>query len=315
MNGDAAYTDINSAKASMDHVYDEADPRAYFRELEPLEYAVPGGAKPFFQKIISYLQRYSDETVNILDLGCSYGVNAALLKHDLSMDDLYRNWSQPSLQDATPEEVVAHDRRFFASFDDTDDIRVVGLDPARNAVTYGELSGLLDAGFPLDLETQQLPHHAIEDLGPVELVISTGCVGYVTETSFRRLMPAVSQGAQPWLANFVLRMFPFETIELTLADRDYVTEKLEGRTFKQRRFVSAEEQAEVVARLQSQGLDPAGKEADGYLHAELFLSRPRADALKMPIEALFAEAGFVEARARPVPDVPVPDTGKRVEIR
>jgi hypothetical protein len=30
----------------------------------------------------------------VLDLGCSYGVNAALLKHDLSMRELYERWGQ-----------------------------------------------------------------------------------------------------------------------------------------------------------------------------------------------------------------------------
>jgi len=89
--GDVAFEEINEAKANMDSIYDQSDPRAYFRELEKLDYAIPNAAKPIFQKLITHRRRGQDDTVHVLDLGCSYGVNAALLKHDLSMDDLYQH--------------------------------------------------------------------------------------------------------------------------------------------------------------------------------------------------------------------------------
>ena len=89
MLDDNTFEDINEAKANMDHIYDQADPRAYFRELKKLGYAIPGVAKPIFQQLIAHLQDRQERAVRVLDLGCSYGVNAALLKHDLSMPDLY----------------------------------------------------------------------------------------------------------------------------------------------------------------------------------------------------------------------------------
>ena len=80
--GNALFGEINKAKADMGHIYNEPNPRAYFRELRELDYAIPGVAKPIFQKLIHHLQKNRDDTVRVLDLGCSYGVNAALLKHD-----------------------------------------------------------------------------------------------------------------------------------------------------------------------------------------------------------------------------------------
>jgi len=97
MSGDTASDDANEAKANMDHIYDQPDPRAYFRELRKLSYAIPGVAKPIFQKLISRLRRQRNDTVHVLDLGCSYGVNAALLKHDLSMPDLYDHWGEDDI--------------------------------------------------------------------------------------------------------------------------------------------------------------------------------------------------------------------------
>jgi hypothetical protein len=286
MTDDADFEEINEAKANMDHIYNQSDPRAYFRELKKLGYAIPGIAKPIFQKLICHLQRRRDDTVHLLDLGCSYGVNAALLKHDLSMEELFEHWGQKKLADAAPEEVVAYDQHFFADIDEPEDIEVIGLDLAENAIAFAEEVGLLDEGLAVDLETEPLSALAKEELAPVDLVMSTGCVGYVTEKSFDRLLPAVTRGRPPWMANFVLRLFPFDAIEETLNDWDYVTEKLEGQTFFQRRFASTDEQEQVLEQLRDRGIDPAGKEAEGHLLAEFYLSRPTKDAAEVPIERL-----------------------------
>ena len=287
MIDDPAFDEINDAKANMDHIYDQADPRAYFRELKSVGYAIPGAAQPIFQKLISHLRKNENGTVCVLDLGCSYGVNAALLKHDLSISDLYDHWGQEKLVDATPEEVVENDKRFFANLDEAADIEVIGLDVAENAVAFAEQAGLLDEGISINLESEPLPESAKDELAPVDLVTSTGCVGYVTEKSFNQLLPAVMRGQLPWFANFVLRMFPFDAIEETLKERGYVTEKLEGQTFVQREFASTEEQAQVLAQLRDQGIDPTGKEMGGQLLAEFYLSRPEKDAARLPIERLF----------------------------
>ena len=53
MMGDAVFEEINEAKANLDRIYNQPDPRAYFRELNKLGYAIPGAAKPIFQKLIS----------------------------------------------------------------------------------------------------------------------------------------------------------------------------------------------------------------------------------------------------------------------
>ncbi len=288
MSSDTVFEVINEAKVNMDQIYDQPDPRAYFRELEKLGYTIPGVAKPIFQKLISHLRRRQNGSVHLLDLGCSYGINAALLKHDLSMPELYEHWGQEALLEATPGEVVAQDREFFDNLDEQEDISVTGLDQAESAVAFALDAGLLDEGLAVNLETEALPEAAIENLTQVDLVTSTGCVGYVTEKSFERLLPAMTQGRSPWIGNFVLRMFPFESIEETLKDWGYVTEKLEGRTFVQRRFAAADEQEEVLEQLRERGVDPTGKESEGYLLAEFYLSRPAHDVAEAPIERLLA---------------------------
>ena len=288
MSVNTAFEESNEAKADMDYIYDQPDPRAYFHQLQKLDYAIPGIAKPIFQKLISHLQRQRSHAVHVLDLGCSYGVNAALLKHDLSMPELYEHWGQKELVEATPEEVVACGQRFFDNLGKHPDISVTGLDQAESAVAFAKEAGLLDEGLAVNLETESLPEAAKANLAQVDLMISTGCIGYLTEKSFERLLPAVTQGQSPWIGNFVLRMFPFDSIEETLQDWGYMTEKLEGLTFVQRHFASAEEQDQVLEQLRKRGIDSAGKETEVHLLAEFYLSRPATEVAEAPIGELLA---------------------------
>lgn len=279
--------EINSVKANMEHIYGQPDPRAYFRELQKVDYQIPDRAKPVFQALIDRLESRKGGPVRALDIGCSYGVNAALLKHDLDMADLYARWTDPILDKASPKQVIDSDRRFFEALPVANRAAMVGLDPSEPAISYAEDTGLLEHGLALNLEDDALPDAAADALAPVDLVMSTGCVGYVTEASFDRLMPAVTRGRSPWLANFVLRMFPFDPIEQSLESRGYVTEKLDGESFVQRVFMSEGEQAGVIDALEAQDIDPAGKEAEGTLIAEFYLSRPEAEA-DLPLAKLLS---------------------------
>ena len=287
MSDTAEFEDLNEVKENMDYIYNQPDPRAYFRELNKLDYEIPDNAKPIFQKLIGHLRQHRDDTIHVLDLGCSYGVNAAILKHDLSMEDLYEHWAQSKMVGATSEEVVAYDQKFYAGTDNSEDIEVTGLDQAENAIAFAVESGLLDTGLVANLETEPLTQLAEQTLAQVDLVTSTGCVGYMTEKSFDRILPAVSEGQMPWIANFVLRLFPFDAIEESLDKWGYVTEKLEGETFFQRQFASDDEQDQVLGHLHDQGVDPSGKEAEGHFLAEFYLSRPKGEVIDLPITRLF----------------------------
>ena len=289
MDSGTDFSGINEAKIDMGSIYDRPDPRAYFNALQELDYNIPANAKPLFQKLISRLRHQrGQEEVCVLDLGCSYGVNAALLKHDLSMDELYDHWTQDELARVTPEEMIEMDQQFFAGMPDPENLKVIGIDQAENAVAFAEEIGLVDEGLPINLEQETLPVDARHDIVPVDLMISTGCVGYVTEKSFEQLMQPLTERQPAWIANFVLRMFPFDRIERALRRWGYRTEKLAGQYFRQRKFASAEEQEQVVEQLRSRDVDPTGLEAEGQFVAEFYLSRPEEEAREFPLRQLLA---------------------------
>ena len=63
------------------------------------------------------------------------------------------------------------------------------------AVAFGEKTGLLDAGYALNLEAGPLPASARDEFAQAALVTSTGSVGYLTEKSFDRLFAGNIPGA------------------------------------------------------------------------------------------------------------------------
>jgi hypothetical protein len=121
-------------------------------------------------------------------------------------------------------------------------------------------------------------------------------VGYISQRSFARIMEHQSRQRPPVVASLVLRMFPYDEIAAELDRYGMVTEKLEAITFVQRRFNSSDEFDSAIERLEKLGIDPAGKEADGLLHAELFVTRPRELAERAPLSEIVSVTSGADRR-------------------
>lgn len=277
-----------TGKVVLDHIYNKPDPRLYYSTLNTLDYSIPGEAAPVFRRVIAARRAEAeDPAIGIVDLGCSYGVNAAILKHGLDMGDLYDRYTGDKAAQMPREKLIAHDRDFYADHLADPMLEVTGIDIAERAVDYAVETRMLDSGIAVNLETDALPAEAAGPVGASDIVISTGCIGYVKEESLRKILDT-SNGNAPWMAHFVLRMFPYESFEDMFAELGYVTEKLPG-TFRQRRFVSAEEQQNAVDNLSGLGIDPTGLESEGWYHAEFHLSRPAAAASALPLSEFISQ--------------------------
>ncbi|MBW8486602.1 class I SAM-dependent methyltransferase [Actinomadura parmotrematis] len=262
-------------KISLDHIYTQPDPRPYFSTLRELDYRIPQLAKPYFTRLIQeHRDATRSATTTVLDVGCSYGINAALLKCDATMDDLYERYSGPVADAQSRAELLAGDRERVRADGRLRGVRFIGLDSSFQALSYGLMAGYLDAGVHADLERRDPTERERALLAEADLVVSTGCLGYVTERTVQRVVDAHGGGAdRPWMAHFVLRMFPFDPVADVLAAAGYETVLLE-RVFRQRMFAGAEEQAQVIETLSGLGVDPRGLETDGWLYARLYVSRP-----------------------------------------
>ncbi|CAJ0554825.1 Ff.00g133380.m01.CDS01 [Fusarium sp. VM40] len=276
-------------KADFTDLYNQHNPRSYFTTLQPLEYRIPQQVLP----LIRYLHHLSCQGVTssaILDVGCSYGINGALLRHHIDMDTWTAHYTCSEL---SSEEQVLADKEFFASRTQPSKPPVLGFDKADHAVRYALNVGLIDAGWAEDLENGDPSSDLCRALQDVTLVICTGAVGYLTSRTFDRIMAAIDRPIKPWVLSTVIRTSSYNKIGTVLREHGLVTEKLPGVVLRQRRFASAQEQSDAIAHVAALGLNPTA-ENKGYLCADVYISRPLAETSSPPISQLAEHLGGVQ---------------------
>jgi len=277
-----------NGKARFDHIYNQPDPRPYFQTLEQFGYEIPGHGQAMFTALVARLrEQMGHEALTVLDLCCSYGVNAALLNHELTLDSLYERYRSPALAGLSSEELAAADADFYPRRRRESPVRVVGIDTADKAVGYASRAGLLAGASHENLEQSGPSEGLRKHLAGVGLITVTGGIGYISERTFESVLSVT--GGTPWVAAFALRWVSFEPIAAVLAEHGLVTEHLTTRTFVQRRFTGEAERAYVLDELARLGIDASGKEEEGNYHADLYLARPAGQARALPLEDLVTE--------------------------
>lgn len=277
----AGESDYYQSKADFGDVYNQPDPRPYYRALGALDYEIPAHGAAVFDLLLDEMGGRAGKTV--LDVCCGYSANAALLNYRIELTDLYEHYEH--LEDAAADDVAESDRRWFAERSRPDAVSVVGLDVADNAVRYATHVGLLDQGVVADLETGQPDNETTQILAAADLVAVTGGIGYVGDKTFRTIVEA-SGDDPPWVAALCLRWVDYAPVAEALGDLGLVTERLEGYCVPQRRFAHDEERQAALSGLHLRGLDPAPELRLDAHCAELYVSRPYAAARATPITDL-----------------------------
>ncbi|UQR67852.1 class I SAM-dependent methyltransferase [Bradyrhizobium sp. C-145] len=289
------FSRINRSKAIFDDIYALDDPRAYFSVLGGLDYMIPDVAEPVVRQILAAKASATGLKPVVLDVGCSYGINAAVHRFPLTFGGLRHRYARREMRAISSATLVRLDRHFYAAWPDVGLARFIGLDVSAPAISYATNVGLLEQGIVADLEKEPLSTDSAHILRSTDVIMSTGCIGYITEKTFSKILDATDKC--PWIISFVLRMFPFESLASTFASRGLVTERLSGATFIQRRFRDAEEFEGCLASLAALGLDATGLESEGLFHADLIVTRPEADARATPLESIVTVAS---GRGRPI---------------
>ncbi|MFG3280854.1 hypothetical protein [Streptomyces sp. NPDC048111] len=268
----------------FDEVYDQPDPRAYFQALGPLEYRTPGHAQPIFRRLTTALGTGPGAAhPTVLDLCCSYGINAALLNHEVTLEELYERYTSPVARAMSTRQLMDWDREFYLSRRRTGQVPVVGLDIASRAVAYGRAVGLLADGYAENLEVDPPSPALRRAVRDVRLITLTGGAGFLSPRTLRPLLAAAH--GPVWVAAFVLRTTPYDELAGCLAAFGLATERA-APTFAQRRFTDDGERGFAVEAVSAAGLDPRGKETAGYFHTALHLSRPTSDVVMSPLDTL-----------------------------
>lgn len=264
---------LGSKKTDFNDTYDRLTPEAYYRTLRGLDYRLPELARPLIKRCLEAVRQIRCRNrVRVIDLCCGYGVNAALLNHNVDMDDLYdryADWPHASLPAQT---VIEWDRRLFAMRRRSPmEADVIGVDVAANALAYARDAGLLTEALPLNLERENPDAKTRALFRRADMVTVTGGLSYIGHASFERVLDCFPAEHRPWVVWFPLRHVNVDSVTDTLARFGLKTEWL--TTLPQRRMTDARERQLVLRQLKEAGLDPKDKRA-GYLHAACAISRP-----------------------------------------
>ncbi|RWO18987.1 hypothetical protein [Mesorhizobium sp.] len=268
----SARSSIQWVKHDFSGAYNRKWPHAYFRAHLALDYILPDQAKPIFERIFADYRRVRNKTkLKIIDIGCSYGVNAALLRTDLDLDDLYEAYLGSSGSLSRRDEI--EHRAFFRDRGLRDDIRFVGVDPSFRAVRYARNQGLLEAGIPANLETRDLTVKERCALADADIVISTGCVGYATERTFARVYDA-SAASRPWVVVFAMHPFSYDNIAAALRGYALETRLVDRFRQRQRRFSTITERQAILTAMTELGIEDRLERTTGYVYASCYISAP-----------------------------------------
>lgn len=262
-------------KANFDYIYDQLDPRAYYTKLLEYDYQIPAHAQRVFGELIQERRERTGHPPRVFDLACSYGINAVLLRCDgVSFSGLAKRYASPELQRMTPEEVVEHDREYFARRVVPGAPTVYGCDVASNAVRYAVRVGLLADGWDVNLETDDPDAGLRKALAEIDIITVSSAIGYLTYRTIGTVLAGIPRERRPWFAAFSLRTAPIDPVAHALRDHGLELATLTGRTVRQRRFVDEQEQANAIESIRKRGYVVDGHETDGYWHAQLYVGMP-----------------------------------------
>ena len=272
-------------KTDFSATYDRPTPETYYRTLQGLDYRTPELARPFIRRCLDLVRKtFRNRQPRVIDLCCGYGANAALLNHDVDMDDLYdryTNWPAPGL---SKRAMIEGDRRLFtARRKSPQEAEVIGVDVAANALAYAKDAGLLTEALPLNLEHDDPDARTRALFGGADMVTVTGGLSYIGRATFERVLDCFPDYRRPWIVWFPLRHVNFDGVADTLAQFGMKTKRV--ATLPHRRMTDASERKIVLQQLKEAGLDP-NDEKVGYLHAACMISRPAPSIEPVPCQAL-----------------------------
>ncbi len=269
---------MNELKVKKDFtdIYTQDSPYEYLKEMKRLKYSISDSTKPLYTSIIEQIENKLSRPINVLDLGSSYGINSSLLKYNLTMlelSDFFLNGSEPTKKET---------KQFFEKCTSNDNINFYQIDISKEALKFSEEMDLCERGIDIDLEAEKL--NLLESLPKMDIVIATGCVGYIGYKAFLNLLKVIknrqsnsneseTEYTAPIFAFSVLRMFGMKDIEEVFEMYDYSIVKSDIKPIRQRNFSDSKEKAQTVSLLQDMGINTEKYEDDGNFYADFYIAR------------------------------------------
>lgn len=263
----------------FDDIYNLEDSRSYYRAMDLAGFRTAHFAVTAFRAVLAELKRQRGlARVSVVDFASGYGIAAALMRHQLSLDDVLSRYRDPWFDEANADAVIAADRDWFAGARREEEAdRYYGIDIADHALAYGKAVGIYDDAFAENLQ-EDTPSPALADvLAGCDLIVECGSVAHMLPLALDGLLTSCPR--KPWVAMSPIRGNDTAEAFEVLASHGLQVETLGLPPFPHRRFADAAEQTRAITNASARGHKPEGYEATGYFHAQILLARPEAEAV------------------------------------
>ncbi|MGA6994020.1 MAG: hypothetical protein WBX50_08995 [Candidatus Deferrimicrobiaceae bacterium] len=276
-----SYDTANEAKASFDDVYIAPTPHSYIALMAKIGYEISDQARPYCTAAAGLLREHNGNArpVQMLDVGCSYGIGAAVVKYGCRLDEIVAFFASRA-----PKEyhAMCEAMRMWLNIvpPPNCDMRAVGLDSSQPAIRCALDAGLLDGGIARDFEQPDVTpaEDEVAWFRSSNLLISTGTIGYVTERTFdvilRHLGKDYPGDFGPFAVVTILRMFDHAPIKTVFEKHGLTFGAVPGARLPQRWFTDADERREVLSLLHDRKIETREWEDRGKHFADLFIAAP-----------------------------------------
>lgn len=266
---------LDIKKNFMD-VYMQESPYFYLKEMDSVNYYIAQGTKPLYKYLANEIYREKKNPLEIMDLGSSYGIIPALMRYEISLSVinsffLYRGNDYPSNKEA---------RAFLKRLPvKNPHFKFYPVDISKPAIQFSEFTGLAEEGFCINLEKQSLSPRLDKRLQTIDLVVSTGCIGYIGKISFQKIFESLKKrkNSPIFFAFSVLRIFQTRELREVFERNHFSLLKCEKLKIKQREFYNEEEQVKTLSLLKERGIDARGLEDKGCYYADFFIAGPEEE--------------------------------------
>ena len=280
--------------ALFTRVYDLDDPSPYFSTLRPTGYRMPVALAGALEAIHAPLcaARGAGHSLRLLDFACGYGAIGALLRHDVSMAEIYARYGERQWQPDDGRRYWEADAAFFAARRaERAAFEIAGIDIAGNALDYASALGFVDRAFHENLVDDAPGDGLKRFLHGVDLVVESGALGVMLPVAFERVFDCGGDEAPPWFLYSPRPDVNWTALNMLWAERGYRTESFCSRPVRYRKPLDAQERADMLRRSRGFGKPDEAIMRDGYFLVDLTLARPEADAENPPIAQLRGRFG------------------------
>ena len=276
-------------KDDFDRVYDLEDPSPYFTALRPSDYRMPEVLAHAMKRIHGPMcaARGAGSRLRVLDFACGYGAIGALLRHDVSMVDIYARYGARRWRPDDARRYWSADAAFFAARREASaDLEIGGTDIAGVALEYAVALGFLDRTFHENLVEDAPSGELKRFLHGVDLIVESGSLGDHLPGAFERILDGSGDAARPWFIYSPRPDVDWAPLTALWAECGYRTESLGTGPVRYRKALAPVELADMLRVTRALGKPDEAVMRDGYLLVDMTLARPEADAGNPPIERL-----------------------------